>query len=252
MSLFKNNVDELNLQFSQYNLHQSLTALTQLGANRIVFSSSLGLEDQVVTDAVFSQDLPINIFTLDTGRLFQESYEVLDSTQRKYATRIQVIYPNHQSLEEYVSVEGANALYGSVESRKRCCFIRKLEPLSRGLADADIWITGVRAAQSSYRSGMQLFEWDEGRNLVKFNPLLAWSTDQLWEYIAEHEVPFNKLHKKGFPSIGCAPCTRAISVGEDERAGRWWWEQQGEQECGLHDRAIDLSQLSAASVGKEA
>jgi len=248
MTITKDNIAALNLQFADYDLHKALRELNRLKAGRVVFSSSLGLEDQVVTDAIFSQDLPITVFTLDTGRLFQETYKVLDETQRKYAKSIQVISPDHQALESYASTEGVNALFQSTESRKRCCFIRKLEPLARGLEGADVWITGVRAQQSSHRAGMGLFEWDEARNLAKFNPLLKWSTKQLWEYIAENEVPFNELHKKGFPSIGCAPCTRAISVGEDERAGRWWWEQNGQQECGLHVRAVDLSALQSKSV----
>lgn len=251
MAFTKSDVAALNLQFAEYDLHQALLELNQLEAGRVVFSSSLGLEDQVITSAIFSQDLPITVFTLDTGRLFQETYKVLDETQRKYAKPIQIISPNHEELQAYTSAEGVNALYQSIDSRKKCCFIRKLEPLARGLAEADVWITGVRATQSSYRADMELFEWDEGRDLMKFNPLLKWSTAELWDYIAENEVPFNELHKKGFPSIGCAPCTRAISAGEDERAGRWWWEQDGQQECGLHDRAIDLKGLKSKSAGAQ-
>lgn len=249
MAFSKSDIAALNLQFADYDLHEALRELNKLPPGRIVFSSSLGLEDQVISDAIFSQDLPINVFTLDTGRLFQETYKVLDDTQRQYAKPIQIISPNHQALEAYVSAEGVNALYQSIDSRKRCCFVRKLEPLARGLEGADVWITGVRAAQSSHRADMTLFEWDDARQLVKFNPLLKWSSKALWEYIVDHQVPFNELHKKGFPSIGCAPCTRAISVGEDERAGRWWWEQGGAQECGLHDRAVDISALTSKTVG---
>ena len=251
MTFSTSDIDSLNLKFADYDLHTALRELKQLNAKRIVFSSSLGLEDQVITGAIFSQDLPIHVFTLDTGRLFQETYKTLDETQRKYSKPVQVISPNHQVLEEYVTEEGVNALYNSIDSRKKCCFIRKLEPLARGLEGADVWITGVRAAQSAYRSDMGLFEWDGGRGLLKFNPLLKWSTEELWNYIAENKVPFNELHKQGFPSIGCAPCTRAITVGEDERAGRWWWEQDGQQECGLHARDIDVSKLHSQAAEAE-
>lgn len=224
----------LNAEFAHYELAVALKALRQRFSGKIAFSSSLGLEDQVITDAIFSQALAIEVFTLDTGRQFPENYATLDATLKKYAQPIRVLYPNTEAIERYVSSEGINALYASVAQRKACCAIRKIEPLNRALQGVEVWITGLRAAQSAYRSDMQLFEWDESRNLLKFNPLLHWSLPEVRAYIAEHAVPYNPLHDQGFPSIGCQPCTRAITVEEDERAGRWWWESAN-QECGLHD-----------------
>lgn len=225
---------ELNLKFNNLTLSQSLQTLREHYTGRIVFSTSLGLEDQAITDAIFRNDLDIEVFTLDTGRNFQETYTTLDETRKKYGKPISVYYPQTAAVEAYVSEQGINAMYDSVEQRKQCCHIRKIEPLNRALAGAEVWVTGLRAAQSDYRSEMGLFEEDQQRGLVKFNPLMNWSTEKLWAYIRQYEVPFNPLHNQNFPSIGCAPCTRAIAVGEDERAGRWWWEQEGAQECGLH------------------
>ena len=229
-----NTTSELNLKFNNLNLSQSLQNLRAHFDGRIVFSTSLGLEDQAITDAIFRNNLDIEVFTLDTGRNFQETYATLDETRKKYAKPITAYYPQTEAIEAYVSEQGINAMYDSVEQRKQCCGIRKIEPLNRALAGAEIWITGLRAAQSGYRADMGLFEADETRGLMKFNPLLSWSTERLWAYIRQYEVPFNALHNQNFPSIGCAPCTRAIAAGEDERAGRWWWEQEGAQECGLH------------------
>ncbi|MEZ5534608.1 MAG: phosphoadenylyl-sulfate reductase [Thiolinea sp.] len=228
------NITHLNQTFKGHSLSQSLQNLREQFNGRIVFSTSLGLEDQAITDAIFRNDLDIEVFTLDTGRNFQETYKTLEETRRKYNQPIKAYYPQTEAVESYVTENGINAMYDSVELRKQCCHIRKIEPLNRALQGAEIWITGLRAAQSAYRSDMGLFEEDQGRGLLKFNPLLNWSTDKLWAYIRQYEVPFNALHNQGFPSIGCAPCTRAISAGEDERAGRWWWEQNGAQECGLH------------------
>ena len=229
-----NKTSELNLKFNNLNLSQSLQNLRAHFDRRIVFSTSLGLEDQAITDAIFRNNLDIEVFTLDTGRNFQETYTTLDETRKKYRKPITAYYPQTEAIEAFVSEQGINAMYDSVEQRKQCCGIRKIEPLNRALAGAEIWITGLRAAQSGYRADMGLFEADEARGLLKFNPLLSWSTERLWAYIRQYEVPFNALHNQNFPSIGCAPCTRAIAAGEDERAGRWWWEQEGAQECGLH------------------
>jgi phosphoadenosine phosphosulfate reductase len=228
------NTSELNLKFNNLNLTQSLQNLRAHFDGRIVFSTSLGLEDQAITDAIFRNDLDIEVFTLDTGRNFQETYTTLDETRKKYGKPITAYYPQTEVIEAYVSTQGINAMYESVDLRKQCCHIRKIEPLNRALAGAEVWITGLRSAQSSYRAEMGFFEHDEQRGLMKFNPLLNWSTEKLWAYIRQYEVPFNQLHTRNFPSIGCAPCTRAIAAGEDERAGRWWWEQDGAQECGLH------------------
>ena len=197
------------------------------------FSSSLGLEDQVIAFWI-SQGLAIDVFTLDTGRLFQETYDLLDLTQKKYKFPIKIYFPDPSSVEELVGLKGPNSFYDSVENRKECCHIRKVEPLKRALANAKVWVTGVRADQSANRQQMHRVEWDEVHQLIKYNPLLNWSLQEVEQFIAEHRIPVNTLHKKGFPSIGCAPCTRAILPGEDVRAGRWWWESSN-KECGLHE-----------------
>lgn len=234
MALTPLEINALNNEFAQYDLAEALKALRQRFRRKIALSSSLGLEDQVITDAIFSQDLEIEVFTLDTGRQFPENYSTLAETTKRYGKTIRVLYPNTEAIEQYVSTKGINALYDSVPDRKECCAIRKIEPLNRALQGVEVWITGLRAAQSAYRSDMQLFEWDKTRNLVKFNPLLHWSLEDVRGQIADRDIPYNPLHDQGFPSIGCQPCTRAIAEGEDERAGRWWWETAN-QECGLHD-----------------
>ncbi|MCF6190931.1 MAG: phosphoadenylyl-sulfate reductase [Cocleimonas sp.] len=234
MSSNREKIAELNESFATLELPDALSKLRELFSGKVTLSSSLGPEDQVITDSIFCNDLDIDIFTLDTGRLFAESYDVLDKTVRKYEQNIQVYYPNTDAIEDYVFKKGINAIYDSTNLRKECCFIRKIEPLNRALEGVEVWITGLRGGQSNYRSNMNLFEWDEERNLIKFNPLLTWSTEDIWHYINIYEVPYNELHKKGFPSIGCQPCTRAIGLHENERAGRWWWEEEDKKECGLH------------------
>jgi len=200
----------------------------------IAFSSSFGQEDQAITHAIASQKLPIKIFTLDTGRQFQESYELMDLTKKKYQLDLITYFPNLDKTEKLVREKGFNSFYSSVENRKECCFIRKMEPLVRALSGVNIWITGLRAEQSENRANMQIVEWDEARNLIKVNPIIDWSFEKLNAYLIEHKIPQNPLHKKGFISIGCAPCTRAIGPDEHPRAGRWWWENS-QKECGLHD-----------------
>lgn len=199
----------------------------------VVFSSSLGQEDQVLTDMIYKNALPVKIFTIDTGRLFNETYELLDKTNARYRQNMQVYFPDAADVETFVQENGINAFYESVDHRKSCCFLRKVKPLNRALAGATVWITGLRADQSENRQDMPLIEWDEQRQLYKFNPLIRWSYDDMIRYINEHNVPYNSLHDKGFISIGCAPCTRAIEPGEHPRAGRWWWETS-QKECGLH------------------
>lgn len=200
---------------------------------RLVFSTSFGQEDQAITQAIASTKSAIEIFTLDTGRQFQESYELMDLTIKKYGISLQTFFPNTSSVETLVAEKGFNSFYTSVENRKECCFVRKMEPLNRALQGAKVWITGLRAEQSDNRADMPIIEWDENRQLWKINPLIDWSFSQLENYLQEHKIPQNPLHKKGFISIGCAPCTRAISEGEHPRAGRWWWENS-QKECGLH------------------
>jgi len=204
------------------------------------FSSALGLEDQVITHLIGTQKLDIKIFTLDTGRLFQESYDLLDLTQKTYNQPIQTYFPNTPAVEKLVTEKGPNSFYDSVDNRKECCHIRKVEPLKRALNGATVWITGVRAEQSANRGTMQLVEWDEPHQVIKYNPLLTWTEKDVTEFIEINKIPVNTLHKKGYPSIGCAPCTRAVLPGEDFRAGRWWWESSN-KECGLHEHQAALT-----------
>lgn len=216
-------------------LEEKLKQISNLIPGKIVFSTSFGMEDQVVSHAIFSQNIEnVEVFTLDTGRLFPETYSVWDKTQLQYNAKIKAFYPNSESIERYINENGINAFYNSVDLRKTCCFIRKVAPLNRALEDATIWITGLRSEQSNNRNGLNEIEWDEEKQLFKFNPLLNWSTNEVMEYLKQNAVPYNLLHDDGFISIGCAPCTRAIKPGEDFRAGRWWWEEQSKKECGLH------------------
>jgi phosphoadenosine phosphosulfate reductase len=207
--------------------------LTDKFPGQVVFSTSLGQEDQVITAIIGKGNLPVKIFTLDTGRLFNESYELLEKTTLRYKTTIEVCFPDAADVQQYVNNKGINAFYESVENRKECCFIRKVKPLNKALQGAKVWITGLRADQSDNRKEMSTIEWDEQRQLYKYNPLLNWTLAEMLAYIELHSVPYNPLHDKGFVSIGCAPCTRAIEPGEDIRAGRWWWELS-KKECGLH------------------
>ncbi len=211
-----------------------LQKLSKDYAGAIVFSSSFSFEDQVITHLIGDQQLPIQIFTLDTGRLFAETYSVWSNTLDRYKISIKAYYPNATILESFVEKKGPNAFYESVENRKDCCFIRKVEPLKRALSGNAIWITGLRAEHSSDRGDLQSIEWDESNQIIKYHPLLHWTTKQVTDFIATNNIPYNPLHDKGFVSIGCAPCTRAIKEGEDFRAGRWWWEDANKKECGLH------------------
>ena len=218
-------------------LIESLELVAELFPGQVVFSSSLGQEDQLITDAIFKNDLPIKIFTIDTGRLFYETYELLDRTNARYKKNITVYFPDFADVESFVSEKGVNSFYESVENRKGCCYIRKVKPLNRALQGARVWITGLRAEQSENRKDMKIIEWIEDKQLYKFNPLIKWSFDEVLDYLKEFDVPYNHLHDKGFISIGCAPCTRAIEPGEDPRAGRWWWETS-QKECGLHQIVV--------------
>lgn len=225
--------DETIAQLNQLPFAEGLTMLAAAFPDKIAFSSSLGMEDQVITDAICRHNIPVRIFTLDTGRLFNETCELIERTSARYKLTIEVYYPSPEDLEPFVKEKGINSFYESVENRKTCCHIRKVKPLNRALAGMKIWVTGLRASQSDNRKEMPLLEWDAGRQLYKYNPLIHWSTDEVLQYIDVNNVPYNPLHDRGFLSIGCAPCTRAIEPGEDERAGRWWWEQS-QKECGLH------------------
>lgn len=213
---------------------EALKILAENFEGDIVFSTSFGWEDQVITDMIFSKDLPIDVFTLDTGRLFKETYSVWNRVRERYKKNILVYYPDRVRLEEMLSKKGPNSFYESVENRKECCGIRKVEPLNRALKGKKIWITGIRADQSANREQMNWVEWDEAHQLIKVHPIFFWTLENVKDYVRDNNVPYNALHDRGFPSIGCAPCTRAVQAGEDFRAGRWWWEDQSKKECGLH------------------
>ncbi len=212
----------------------SLKIISELEKEYVVFSTSLGYEDQVVSHIIFTNQLNIDVFTLDTGRLFNETYSVLNSTLQRYKTPIKVMYPQTELVENLVTKKGTVSFYQSIENRKECCYIRKVEPLKRALKNKTIWITGIRAEQSGNRENMPSAEWDEVNQIIKFHPILNWTLDEVKNYIKIHNIPYNNLHDKGFVSIGCAPCTKAIKEGEDFRAGRWWWEDNIKKECGLH------------------
>jgi phosphoadenosine phosphosulfate reductase len=227
---------ELALELASLSPAAALRLLCERYPGRVLFSSSLGQEDQAITDLICREELPIRIFTLDTGRLFPETYELYDRTRARYGRRIEVYFPDSAETERFVSERGMNAFYESVESRKACCQIRKVHPLRRALAGGQVWVTGLRAEQSEARQDLPQVEWDAAHQIIKYHPLLHWSHAELLDYLNTHHVPYNPLHDKGFVSIGCAPCTRAIEPGEHPRAGRWWWEQS-QKECGLHARS---------------
>lgn len=220
-------------QTKDFSLETTLSFLALTYPGKVTFSTSFGQEDQVITDFIAKSKAEITVFTLDTGRLFQETYDVFHKTLKKYKTPIEVYFPEAASVENLLQVKGPNSFYESVENRKECCFIRKVVPLRKALAGNAIWITGLRAEQSENRQDLNLFEYDANFDIIKFNPLLKWSLEEVETHLQDHNVPQNALHKKGFVSIGCAPCTRAILPGEDIRAGRWWWESS-HKECGLH------------------
>jgi phosphoadenosine phosphosulfate reductase len=219
----------------------ALVSATQATLERIardftpaVFASSLAAEDMVLTDLILKAGLPIGIFSLDTGRLHPETLAVLDAVKDRYGYDIELYHPNAQAVDSYVAENGLNAFYDSVDMRRECCRIRKVEPLGRALAGKKAWVTGQRRAQSSTRADLSVEEDDPAHGMTKFNPLADWSEQDVWDYIRANDVPYNALHDQGFPSIGCAPCTRAVQPGEDVRAGRWWWENPDSKECGLH------------------
>lgn len=213
---------------------ETLRKLAVEYGDQIVFTTSFGYEDQVITHMIFANNLPIEVVTLDTGRLFKETYKVFSQTLDSYKKEIKVYFPKHEAIEKMVSTKGPYSFYDSVENRKECCNMRKVEPLNRALAGKKCWITGIRADQSENRHDMDFFEEDTQRGIIKYNPLLNWSLEQVIAYVKENHIPYNILHDQQFVSIGCEPCTRAIKPGEDFRAGRWWWENNSKKECGLH------------------
>jgi len=214
----------------------------------VVFANSLGAEDMVLTDLIWSGHIDIGIFSLDTGRLPAETYALIASAERHYGQRLEVFYPERASVESFVAAHGIDGFYDSVAARKACCHARKVEPLQRALAGKKAWVTGLRAAQSPTREALKLVTFDAVFNLVKLNPLADWSEREIWAYLHHHSVPYNALHDRHYPSIGCAPCTRAVKPGEDIRAGRWWWESPATKECGLHVVDGRLQRLGAGGT----
>ncbi|MGE8430228.1 MAG: phosphoadenylyl-sulfate reductase [Sphingobacterium sp.] len=211
-----------------------LQTIASLFPNEVVFSTSFGIEDQVITEWIGKNNINIEIFTLDTGRLFKETYSLWSRTLERYQLPIKTYTADTTSLEDFISRKGPNSFYESVENRKECCRIRKIEPLQRAIKGKKIWITGIRSDQSNNRHDMDFIEYDETNQIIKIHPLFDWTFEEVKNYCKEQHIPYNVLHDKGFPSIGCQPCTRAIQEGEDFRAGRWWWEDQSKKECGLH------------------
>jgi phosphoadenosine phosphosulfate reductase len=209
-------------------------AIQTFDSHRLAVASSLGAEDQVLVDIAAGIDPKVRVFTLDTGRLFPETYDLMEETVRRYGIDLEIQFPDKSDVEEMVRDAGPNLFYRSVENRKRCCFVRKVKPLRRMLEGLDAWICGLRREQSVTRTGVEALQWDEANGLVKINPLSNWSEAEVWDYIRRHKVPYNVLHDRGYPSIGCQPCTRAVRPGADPRSGRWWWESPEHKECGLH------------------
>jgi len=227
-------IENLNKKLKDYSAEDILKYFLDKYKNDVALSSSFGAEDQVLTHLMLNIDKDANIFTLDTGRLPYETYSVMDSTNLKYNIKVNVFFPKNENIEELYKNQGINGFYESIDNRKACCNARKIEPLKRALKPLKVWITGLRAAQSITRIDMPVVEYDENFDVIKVNPLINWSEDNVWNFIKENKVPYNKLHDQGYPSIGCAPCTRAVKEGEDIRSGRWWWENPEHKECGLH------------------
>ncbi|SEF38994.1 phosphoadenylyl-sulfate reductase [Nitrosomonas ureae] len=224
----------------QHRVDQVVAVLTEAVRDYapVAFANSLGAEDMVLTDIIDRHHIEIEMFSLDTGRLPQETYDLMQTVRERYKTTLHIYFPNVKQIEEYVAEHGVNGFYQSVDLRKSCCYIRKVEPLRRALQGKRGWVTGIRREQASTRANLRVSEYDMSNRMQKINPLLEWTHAEVWEYLKHYEVPYNKLHDKFYPSIGCAPCTRAITPGEDIRSGRWWWETPETKECGLHTEKV--------------
>ena len=229
----ENKIFSIREKTRDFDVCNTIRYLGKLFPNRVALSSAFDLEGQVIADIIFSNDLPISIFTLDTGRMFEETYDVHHRTEIKYKKKIKTYHPESNDVEDLVNRKGLMSFYESIDNRKECCYIRKIKPLERALQDVNVWITGLRSGQSENRSDFDVWQWDEKFQCIKYNPLIDWSLGKVKKYIEKNNIPYNKLFDKNFTSIGCAPCTRAIEKGEDIRAGRWWWELS-KKECGLH------------------
>jgi len=233
--IFLELTEDLTTYFDLKSTESMIQKITD--ADPAVFSTSLGLEDQVITDQIVRNRWKVKIFTLDTGRLFNETYALHMETNHFYKIRIETVFPDTRDLEKLINEKGPDSFFDSVENRRECCHIRKVKPLKRALEGYTIWLTGIRKSQSPDRANMEMVEFDETHDIIKVHPLLNWTDEELDQYIKHHNVPVNPLHKQGYPSIGCSPCTRAVHPGEDPRAGRWWWES-GRKECGLHTHIL--------------
>jgi phosphoadenosine phosphosulfate reductase len=229
-------LEELNDQLKGNTIEENLSRLASLFPGKIIFTTSLGIEDQVITHIIFRNNIDIKVVTLDTGRLFPQTYDVLSNTIIRYKKNIEVYFPEYEAVEKMVTEKGPYSFYQSLENRKECCRLRKVVPLNRALNGMECWISGIRAGQSDDRNQMEWLEFDNIKNFYKFYPLFDWSFDDCKVFIKENNIPYNTLHDKGYVSIGCEPCTKAIRPGEDFRAGRWWWENEGPKECGCHTK----------------
>ncbi len=232
----RNQSEEWNIKYRNSDFQYLLNELCEMYPNKIVCSTSFNIEDQVITHFIATYHYPVEIFTLDTGRMFQETYNVWSETEKKYGIKIKPYYPDTYDVESLIIKQGINGFYETIENRKQCCYVRKIKPLVRALKNKKIWITGLRTEHSEYRKNINLFEWDDKFQIIKFNPLIYWTTKEIMECVQKNNIPYNSLFDKGYLSIGCAPCTRPIKEGEPYRAGRWWWEnnEEGKKECGLH------------------
>jgi phosphoadenosine phosphosulfate reductase len=226
-------IENLNKELQNSSTQEVISFFLSNYSEKIAFATSLGIEDQVITEMIVSINKSIKIFTLDTGRLFQETYDLIQKTNNRYKINIEIFFPDTRQVEKMVKEKGINLFYESIKNRKLCCHVRKIESLKRILNKFDFWITGLRKEQSEIRANDKLIEWDKVNGLIKVNPLIKWTEKDVWNYIKEKNIPFNSLHNKGFKSIGCVPCTRAVEDSEDSRSGRWWWENNEHKECGL-------------------
>jgi phosphoadenosine phosphosulfate reductase len=227
-------IKEIRERIENKTVEDQLKTIAEIFPDEVVFTSSFGIEDQVISHFIFENDIPVDVVTLDTGRLFPQTYKVFNETIKRFGKKINVYFPDHESIEKMITEKGPFSFYHSLENRLECCRVRKLEPLNRALKNKKCWISGIRSGQSDNRRKMDWIELDEEKNLVKFYPLFTWSLEDVEGFIKENNIPYNVLHDKGFVSIGCEPCTREVEKGADFRSGRWWWEEGGQRECGLH------------------
>lgn len=227
-------IERLKERLQELDAAQIVKYITEEFGNRAVFSTSFGIEDQVLIQLIADAGGQLDVFTLETGRLFPETYYVWNRTLERYKLPIKAYYPQAVLVENMVTKKGPSSFYDSVDNRKECCFIRKIEPLKRAIKGYEIWVTGIRAEQSTNREGMDFIEWDAENQIIKIHPLFKWTLNDVETHLRQFNVPYNPLHDKAFSSIGCQPCTRAVAPGEDFRAGRWWWEDKSKKECGLH------------------